>query len=108
MLPQIAEFAGGPEATGSAARSAQLALIKGVQRWGPELGPEIREAIKEMSVLHLKGPPDGFASARGPQTWLDFLFDGAVELVKALQDPELTAIARKARHPSSGRPGIPL
>ncbi len=107
-LTQIAEFARGPEATASAAQSAQLALIKGVERWGPELGPEIREAIKEVAVLYLEGPPDGFASARGRQTWLDFLFDGAVELAKVLQDPELTAIARKSRHPSSGRPGISL
>ena len=74
-------------------------------------GRRFARAMKEVAILHLEGPPDSFASAAkesGKRHWRDFLFDDAVALGKVLRDPELTAIARKARHPSSGRPGIPL
>ena len=84
------------------------ALETAAERWDGELGLEIREAMKEAAILHLEGAPDGFVSAaQASGTMRDFLFDGAVALAKLLRDPELTAIARKARHPSTGRPGIP-
>ena len=110
VLPRAVELAGSPEATPEEAREALRVLETAVERWDEVLGPEIREAMKEVAILHLEGPPDSFASAAqesGKRHWRDFLFDGAVALAKVLRDPELTAIARKARHPSSGRPGIP-
>ena len=75
-----------------------------MERWRPGLGPEIREAMKEVAILHLEGPPDSFASAReANDTWRGFLFDDAVALAGALQDPELIAIARRL----GGDPGGP-
>ena len=109
VLPRAVEMARSPEATPYEARQALRVLEDAVERWDETLGPEIREAMKEVAILHLEGPPDSFASAReASETLRDFLFDGAVALAKVLRDPELTAIARKARHPSSGRSGIPL
>ena len=107
VLPRAVELAGSPEATAEQAREALRVLERAVERWDGELGPEIREAMKEVAILHLEGPPDSFASATDEGAWRDFAFDGAVALAKLLRDPELTAIARKARHPSNGRPGIP-
>ena len=109
VLPRAVELAGSPEATPREAWGALGVLENAVERWDESLGPEIREAMKEVAILFLEGPPDSFASAReANETWRGFLFDGAVALAKVLRDPELTAIVRKARHPSSGRPGIPL
>lgn len=109
VLPGVVELARSPEATPDEAWGALRVLEDAVERWDEALGPEIREALKEVAVLHLEGPPDSFVSARNAsETLRDLMFDGAVALVKVLRDPELTAIARKARHPSSGRPGIPL
>lgn len=107
VLPRAVELAGSPEATAKEAQGALHVLENAVERWDEELGPEIREAMKEVAILHLEGPPESFASAVD-SVWRDFAFDGAVALAKVLRDPELTAIARKARHPSNGSPGIPL
>ena len=108
VLPRVVELAGSPEATAREATGALYTLQRAAERWDAALGPEIREAMKGMAILHLEGPPDGFASANPTETWWrGFVFDSAVELAKVLRDPELTAIARKARHPTSGRPGIP-
>lgn len=111
VLPGVVELARSPEATPDEAWGALRVLETAVARWDGALGSEIREAMKEAAILHLEGPPESFASAAkesGNRHLRDFLFDGAVALAKVLRDPELTAIARKARHPSSGRPGIPL
>lgn len=108
VLPGVVDLAMSPEATPYEADGAMWALRKAVERWDGELGPEIREAMKGAAILHLEGAPDSFASAaEASSTMRDFLFDNAVALAKLLRDPELTAIARKARHPSTGRPGIP-
>ena len=106
VLPGVVELALSPKATPYEARGAMFALETAVERWDGELGPEIREAMKEAAILHLEGAPDGFASATNANM-SGILFNGAVALAKLLRDPELTAIARKARHPSTGRPGIP-
>ena len=109
VLPGVVELARSPKADPYEVREALRVLEHAVERWDEGLGPEIRGAMKEVAILHLEGPPDSFASAReANETMRDFLFDGAVALAKTLRDPELTAIAREARHPSSGRPGIPL
>lgn len=70
------------------------------------MGAEAREAIKGAAILHLEGPPGHFAST-AVQHLRDFQFDKAVEIARLLGDPELTAVARKARHPTNGKPGIP-
>ena len=97
-------------------------LKAAAKRWDGDLSPEIREAMKAAAILHLEGAPDGFASVAwrwryASVTAVDvdsdttrergILFDDAVELTEVLRDPELTAIARDARHPSTGEPGIP-
>ena len=102
VLPGVVELAMSPEATPYQADGAMFALGKAVERWDQELGPEIREAMREAAILHLEGAFASFeAYLRG------YLFDEAVVLAEALRDPELTAIARDARHPSTGEPGIP-
>ena len=102
VLPGVVELAMSPEATPYQANGAMFALGKAVERWDQELGPEIREAMREAAILHLEGAFASFeAYLRG------YLFDEAVVLAEALRDPELTAIARDARHPSTGEPGIP-
>lgn len=69
---------------------------------------EFREGYEVTTELAEALAPDHFASASEESGHMrDFLFDRAVALAKVLRDPELTAIARKARHPSNGRPGIP-
>ena len=107
VLPRAVELAGSPEATAKEARGALHVLEIAIQRWGEELGPEIREAMKEVAILHLEGPPESFASATAPSN-AKSRQTLSTALAKVLRDPELTAIARKARHPSNGRPGIPL
>lgn len=74
--------------------------------WGPELGPESREAIKAAAILHFEGAPE---FTRGPPSAYRrcTLFDHAAVLAGALQDPELAAIARDARRRSTGESGIP-
>ena len=113
VLPGVADLATSPEATPGQAKGAMWALLAAVERWGQELGPEIRAAIKEAAILHLEGAPD-FTRGHPVELEADMqvhargsLFDDAVALAEALQDPELTAIARDARHPSTGEPGIP-
>ena len=106
VLPGVVDLAMSPEATPYEANGAMSALLAAVERWDGELGPEIREAMKAAAVLHLEGAPDSFASAASTHL-SDFLFDEAAALAEALRDPELTAIARDARHPSTGEPGIP-
>jgi len=108
VLPGVVDLALSPEATPYEAEGAMFALKAAVERWDGELGPEIRGAMKEAAILHLEGAPDSFASAGEESGHMrDFLFDGAVALAEVLRDPELTAIARNARHPSTGKPGIP-
>ena len=106
VLPGVVDLAMSPEATPHEADGAMFALRKAVERWGGELGPEIRETMKAAVILHLEGAPDSFASAAYAHM-SGFLFDEAAALAEALRDPELTAIARDARHPSTGEPGIP-
>ena len=105
VLPGVVDLAMSPEATPYEAWGAMWALIAAVERWDGELGAEIREAMKEAAILHLEGAPESFASAADAH-FSGHLFDNAVALAKALRDPELTAIARKASHPSTGRPGL--
>ena len=107
VLPGVVDLGRSPEATPDEAWGALRVLKAAVERWDGELGPEIRGAMKEVAILHLEGAPDSFASAVS-SNMRGHLFDGAVALTKVLRDPELTAIARKARHPSNGRPGISL
>ena len=64
VLPRAVEMARSPEATPYEARQALRVLEDAVERWDETLGPEIREAMKEVAILHLEGPPDSFASAR--------------------------------------------
>jgi len=86
-------------------RGRRGGLLRGVKGWGRgELGAEAREAIKGAAILHLDGPPDHFVSTAEPR---DLHFDKAVEIARLLGDPELTAVARTARHPTTGKPGIP-
>lgn len=100
VLPRVVELAGSPEATAREATGALYTLQRAVERWSAALGPEIREAMKGVAILHLEGPPVGFASANPTDTWWrGFVFDSAVELAGALEDPELTDIARAAKHP---------
>ena len=105
VLTRVIELAGSPEATAREANGALYTLRRAAERWGAALGPGIRDAMKGVAILHLEGPPDGFASVRGPQPWRDFMFDEAVDLAGALEDPELAAIARAAKHPRDrGKP----
>ena len=100
VLPRVVELAGSPEATAREANGALYTLQRAAERWGAALRPEIREAMKGVAILHLEGPPDGFASANPTETWWrGFVFDSAVELAGALEDPELADIARAAKHP---------
>ena len=104
VIPDVVDLATSPEATPEEASGAMSALREAVAWWGPELGPENREAIKAAAILHLEGAPDfagGWPSLPGT------LFDKAAMIAGALQDPDLAAIARDARHPSTGEPGIP-
>ncbi|MCE2398755.1 MAG: hypothetical protein J4F34_06955 [Gemmatimonadetes bacterium] len=103
VLPGVVDLAMSPEATPNEATGAMSALKAAVERWDGELGPEIRGAMKEAAILHLEGAPDSFASAGSHMS--GFLFDDAVALAEVLRDPELTAIAYNARHPSTGKPG---
>ena len=105
VLPGAAALTVTPEATSDEANGALWVLLDGLKRWGPgQLGAEAREAIKGAAILHLEGPPGHFASTAEPR---DLHFDKAVEIARLLGDPELTAVARKARHPTTGKPGIP-
>ena len=105
VLPGVADLAVSPEATPDEVWGAMRTLLRGVKRWGPgQLGAEAREAVKGAAILHLEGPPDHFASTAEPR---DLHFDKAAEIAGLLGDPELTAVARKARHPTTGEPGIP-
>ena len=107
VLPRVARLAASPEATPDEANGAMRVLFFALERWQAEqLAPDIREAVKGAAILHLEGPPDHFAST-AVQHLRDFQFDKAVEIAKLLGDPELTAVARKARHPTTGEPGIP-
>jgi len=107
VLPGVAEQAASPEATPRQAEGALWVLRVALERWGAEkLDAETREAVKGAAILHLEGPPDHFASVAS-QTLRDFQFDEAAEIAKLLGDPELTAVARKARHPTTGKPAIP-
>ena len=104
-LPRAAALAVSPEATPYEADGALRVLGIALERWGAErLAPDIREAVKDAAILHLEGPPDHFAST-ARQHIRDFQFDNAVDIAKLLGDPELTAVARKARHPTNGKPG---
>ncbi len=105
VLPGAAALAVSLEATPQEANGALWVLLDGLKRWGAgTLGAEAREAIKGAAILYLEGPPDHFASTAEPR---DLHFDKAVEIARLLGDPELTAVARKARHPTTGEPGIP-
>ena len=105
VLPGAAALAVSPEATPQEAHGALWVLLDGIKRWGPaQLASDIREAIKGAAILHLEGPPDHFASTA---MFRGLRFEDAVEIAKLLGDPELTAVARKARHPETGKPGIP-
>ncbi|MDE2761171.1 MAG: hypothetical protein OXQ94_13245 [Gemmatimonadota bacterium] len=105
VLPGAAALAVSPEATPDEAEGAMRVLWFALKRWGPgQLGAEAHDAIKGAAILHLEGPPDHFASTA---EFLGSRFDKAVEIARLLGDPELTAVARKARHPTTGEPGIP-
>ena len=113
VIPGLAELATSPEATPWEAKGAMFALSEAVAWWGPELGPGNLEAIRAAAILHLEGAPDFI---RGPPSLLEpnmqvhtrgTLFDDAAVIAEALQDPGLSAVARDARHPSTGEPGIP-
>ncbi len=105
VLPRVARLAVSPEATSDEANGAMRVLWYALKRWRAEqLAPDIREAIKGAAILHLEGPPDHFASLAEPR---DLHFEKAVRIARLLGDPELTAVARKARHPTTGKPGIP-
>jgi len=107
VLPGVAELATSPEATPEEANGALWVLWTALERWEAEnLAPDIREAMKEAAILYFEGPPDHFASTT-KQHFRNFQFDKAAEIAKLLGDPELTAVARKARHPTTGEPGIP-
>jgi len=106
VLPGVVDQALSPEATPDEAIGAMFALKAAVERWDGELGPEIRGAMKAAAILHLEGAPDSFASAADSHM-SGHLFNRAAALAEVLRDPELTAIARNARHPSTGKPGIP-
>ena len=108
VLPGAAALAVSPEATPYEANGALMVLWFALKRWEPgQLTSDIREAIKGAAILHLEGPPDHFAST-AKQHLRDFQFDKAVKIARLLGDPELTAVARRARHPTNGKPGIPL
>ena len=106
VIPGIVDLATSSEATPDQAEGAMFALREAVAWWGPELGPGNLEAIRAAAVLHLEGAPDFI---RGPPSTYrqGTLFDHAAVIAAALQDPGLSAVARDARHPSTGEPGIP-
>ena len=113
VIPGLADLATSPEATPNQANGAMFALREAVAWWGPYLGPESVEAIRRAAIRHLEGAPD---FTRGPPWLLEpnmlayrrgTLFDHAAVIAWALGDPELAAVARDARHPSTGEPGIP-